>query len=60
MRETIFDRPHPRRSQRKNPQTGVDGSNHIRVGGQRGCLEAPFLPPPSEPDWKFLLHPALQ
>ena len=21
-----------------------------RVGGQRGCLTAPFLPPPSEPD----------
>ena len=32
MRGTIFDRPHPRRGQRKNPQTEVDGYNHIRVG----------------------------
>jgi hypothetical protein len=24
-----------------------------RVGGQRGCREAPFLPPPSEPDWNL-------
>lgn len=31
-----------------------------RVGGQRGCREAPFLPPPSEPDGKLSLHPALQ
>jgi hypothetical protein len=37
---------------------GPPGPN--RVGGQRSCREAPFLPPPSEPDWKLLLHPALQ
>src|SRR5262249_33867127 len=29
---TIFDRPLPTRGRQNEPQKGVDGSNHIRVG----------------------------
>src|SRR5262249_51786558 len=38
---------------RRDSSPALRASVANRVGGRRGCLTAPFPPPPSEPDWRL-------
>src|SRR5262249_44011422 len=41
------------REARRDSSPALRASVANRVGGRRGCLTAPFPPPPSEPDWRL-------